>query len=158
MYQTSLASHTLQSPRERGSGNLAYTELYTLQDSEAANQIESFQHDVTHIDLATWCAFYGRHRQDYRQRCIKYWVPDAETRAKKAFVEGRDAFVRLPTTQNGAFPKSICLCFFSFKFVTSAHEARHRCTLDITNSTTTESERLILQTNTERPTKCEFLK
>ena len=50
---TSLASHTLQSPRERGSGNLAYIELYTLQDSGAANQIESFQHDVTRMDLGT---------------------------------------------------------------------------------------------------------
>ena len=29
-----------------------YTELYTLQDSRAANQIESFQHDVTRMDLA----------------------------------------------------------------------------------------------------------
>ena len=28
----SLASHTLQSPRERGSDNFAYIELYMLQD------------------------------------------------------------------------------------------------------------------------------
>ena len=47
----SLASHTLQSPRERGSGNFAYIELYTLQDPGATNQIADFQryHNHAHV-------------------------------------------------------------------------------------------------------------
>ena len=35
VHMTSLASHTLQSPRERGSGNLAYTELYSATEQES---------------------------------------------------------------------------------------------------------------------------
>ena len=47
----SLTSHTLQSQRERGSGNFAYTKLYTLQDPGATNQIAAFQHYHSHTHV-----------------------------------------------------------------------------------------------------------